>query len=189
MSDEFLGDRRKALEDEFFQKQNNTLLAKLRTSREHEDQRAALESVSGISSPELLDALLELEIGADTFAALSLLPLVLVSWADGVVEEKERKAVLSAASASGIAPGDVSYELLESWLANKPATSVTQVWKDCTAALSQRLGVGTRNALKRETIDRARTVAEATGGFLGLGNKISEVEASVIADLEAAYSA
>lgn len=189
MSDDFLGDRRKALEDQFFQKQNDTLLAKLRTSNEREEQRVALEAASGIRSSELIDALLDLDIGADTFAALSLLPLILVSWADGVVDEKERAAVLSAASSSGISAGDVSHELLESWLAQKPADSVTQIWKDCTAALSLQLGTGTRNTLKRETIDRARTVAKATGGFLGFGDKISDVEEAVIADLEAAFSA
>lgn len=97
MSDEFLGDCRQALENEFFQKKNEALLQELRRAHETEERREALQAVSGIQSLELIEALLELDIGPDTFAALTLLPLVLVSWADGVVGGKERDAILKAA--------------------------------------------------------------------------------------------
>ena len=83
MSDEFLGDRRQALENEFFQKQNEALLQELRRAHETEERR---------------------------------------------------------------------------------------------------------EALRGETIERARAVAKATGGFLGFGNKISDEEESVLTALEAAFS-
>ena len=60
MSDEFLGDCRQALENEFFQKKNEALLQELRRAHETEERREALQAVSGIQSLELIEALLEL---------------------------------------------------------------------------------------------------------------------------------
>jgi hypothetical protein len=40
-----------------------------------------------------------------------------------------------------------------------------------------------KNALRDEILGRARTVAEAAGGFLGLGNKISSEEEVVLQQL------
>ena len=55
-------------------------------------------------------------------------------------------------------------------------------------ALSAHLDQSSRGALKNELLGRARTVAEAAGGFLGLGNKISAEEARVLDELAAAFS-
>jgi hypothetical protein len=44
------------------------------------------------------------------------------------------------------------------------------------------------NQLKSSVISRAQSVAEAAGGFLGLGNKISDVERSVLSKLESAFA-
>jgi hypothetical protein len=42
---------------------------------------------------------------------------------------------------------------------------------------------GEKRALRDELLGRARQVAEATGGFLGLGNKISPEEQVVLDEL------
>ena len=43
--------------------------------------------------------------------------------------------------------------------------------------------------LKESLLDRARAVAGASGGFLGLGSKISNAEADMIGRLERAFPA
>jgi hypothetical protein len=42
--------------------------------------------------------------------------------------------------------------------------------------------------VRHELLDRARTVAEAAGGFLGFGEKISAAERSVLDDLRQAFA-
>ena len=116
MSDEFLGERKKALENEFFTKQNARLLEKLREEKKRSAAREALAEASNIRDPVLLDHLVGLDIGPDTWTALALVPLVEVAWADGTLSRKERKAILEAAADNGVRPGKPSYELLESWL-------------------------------------------------------------------------
>ena len=127
-SDEFLGDRKKALEDSFFAKQNQRLVEELRRKREKEAAREALLEMTGIDDAALLEHLVELDIGPDTWTAISLVPLVEVAWADGTVDAKERRAVLSAAEASGFVPGSPSYVLLEGWLNTRPGRGLMETW-------------------------------------------------------------
>lgn len=68
----------------------------------------------------MLDKLAGLNIPSETLAAISLVPLVMVAWADGGIDQKERAAVLSAAAEEGLAKGGASYELLGEWLAERP---------------------------------------------------------------------
>ena len=95
MADKILRDREKALEESFFAKQNEKLLEALRKKQESARSRDELENVSGIADSEVLGRLVELDIGAETWAAISLVPLVEVAWANGRVDDKERRAVMA----------------------------------------------------------------------------------------------
>ncbi len=187
MSDEFLGDRKKALEESFFAKENARLLQRLREDQAKKAAKQGLVETSGIADSEVLDKLVELDIGPDTWAALSLAPLVEVAWANGKVEDKERKAVLSAAEANGIAVGSPSHELLESWLRNRPDGRLLTAWGETIVAMSAKLDDADRERLKQEILGRARAVAEAAGGFLGITNKVSPEEGVVLKQLEKSF--
>jgi hypothetical protein len=43
-------------------------------------------------------------------------------------------------------------------------------------------------AFSRNLMERTRSIAEATGGFFGLGNKISESERRALAELEEVFA-
>lgn len=189
MSDEFLGDRKKALEEQFFAKENAKLVARLRAQREKEASKEGLRHVSGISDEALFDKLAGLGLDAETWAALSLVPLVEVAWADGRVQEKERRAVLSGAEANGVTKGSPSYKLLENWLAQRPEAHLIEAWGEYMVDLCAQLGESERQSLKDEVLGRARGVAEAAGGILGLANKVSREEEIVLARLEKAFEA
>ena len=92
-----LKDRERSLEETFFGKVNAELLDKLRSDTERAASREGLARVSGIADAEVLDRLVELGISPETWTALSLVPLVEVAWANGEVEDKERRAVLAGA--------------------------------------------------------------------------------------------
>ena len=102
MGNEFLGDRRNALEEEFFRRQDAALLAQRRTEEERRAARAALAAASHITDDALLDQLVALGINPNTLTALSLVQLVEVAWADGKVEDAEKQAILAAARAAGL---------------------------------------------------------------------------------------
>ena len=50
------------------------------------------------------------------------------------------------------------------------------------------MGADVKNALKRDLLGRARSVAEAAGGFLGFGSKVSQSEQAILDELEQAFS-
>ena len=97
-----LDERRKALENVFFDKQSVKLLARLREKEERELQREALSGVTRVQDESVLDHLIEVGVRAETWLAITLLPLVEVAWADRIVKDEQRAAILKAAEAHGI---------------------------------------------------------------------------------------
>jgi hypothetical protein len=187
MTKEFLGDRKKALEESFFARENANLLERLKAEKSTQEIREALAIASGIESAEILEKLCALGIDADTWTAVSIAPLVEVAWADGKIDESEHQAVLSGAEANGITSGSAGYVLLESWLAHRPDGRLLEVWGAFIVGLCAEMGTLERKSLKNQILGRARSVAEATGGFLGLGSKISDEEEVILAELAKAF--
>lgn len=188
MSGEFLDDRRRALEEAFFAQQDAELIRRLKTGSEAGVRKQALSAASGITDDALLDKLVASGIESDTLAALTLVPLVAVAWADGSLDEKERAAVLSAASGAGLDRAGPGYQLLTQWLAKAPGQHLVDTWAEYVRGTSANLGEDERQALKVHLLGRARRVAEAAGGFLGLSSKVSPAEEAMLAKLEGAFT-
>ena len=187
MSDEFR-DRRNKLEEAFFAKENERLRQRLREADEAKSRKEALAAASGITDDAVLERLAALGLGGGTLAALSLVPLVVVAWADGDIDDKERHALLSGAAEVGVGTEDVSRQLLDRWLKEPPPRELLAAWTDYIRATSATLGDEAKRALEAELLGRARRVAEATGGFLGLGRKVSAAEEAALERLEEAFS-
>ena len=184
---ESLFDRGKALENQFFGQQDQQLLEKLRHEIAAKEAKDALSSASGITDPKVLDGLIHHEVTAETLTSISLVPLVAVAWADANMDDKEKEAILKAADKIGVSAGTASHELLEQWLENRPGPDLLTSWKDYIAALKTTLDEAAVNQLKTTVVGRARQVAEAAGGFLGIAS-VSEVENSVISELENSFN-
>lgn len=188
MSNEFLGDRRVALEEAFFAKQNEELLRRLRDANQAQRNKEALSAASGITDDVVLGKLAALNIGSDTLAALSLVPLVAVAWADGSIDDKERNVAFSKASEMGLGTQDIGYQLFKRWLAEPPPPRLMAAWKDYIGGLSASLDLEARPAFRQELLDRAWAVAETAGGLLGLVRRVSPAEENVLKELERAFS-
>jgi hypothetical protein len=176
----------KALEESFFEKKNQELLRKLREQGARERKREALRDALKLDDEEVLDGMVELDLEPETIVALGLVPLIEVAWADGAIQSKEREAVLRAAEERGVAKDTISHQLLDNWLHEQPAPQLLEVWRHYARALVESLGGHKGQLLVQRMIGNARAVAEAAGGFLGLG-AISAVEKAVLEDLEATF--
>jgi hypothetical protein len=188
MSEEILGDRRKALEEEFFARQNQRLLRQLRETTPAKANTEALAAASGITDAAVLEQLAAIELSGETVAALALVPLIEVAWVDGRLDAKEQSAILAAAEQAGLSQDSASYQLLEAWVKERPSPQVLAAWKAYVAALSRTLDGQAKQALKQDLLGRARAVAEAAGGFLGLGKRISSAEQAMLTELEQAFA-
>jgi hypothetical protein len=178
----------KTLIDSIFFDLDQKLLEDFRKRTEKMDRRAQLMQVSGIHDEAVLDRLIELNIDPETLAAMAVVPLVAVAWADGDVQAKEREVILAAAKKSGVPPKDGRYPLLEHWLNKHPGAEMVEAWQHYLEGLCKKLTPPEIAELKHDLLDRARQVAQAAGGFLGLGNKISAAEQAVLDELEQAFS-
>ena len=176
-----------SLEEEFFRREDQRLLARLRELREQENARDTLSQATGITSPAVLDRLLALKIQPEIIAALRIVPLVEVAWADGSLDEKERQAVLSGAQEAGIPAGSAAYALLDAWLKKKPEPHLLTAWTTLIQGMSASLPEAEVKKLEASLMERVRRVAGASGGVLGLGSKVSKQEAAVLEKLSKAF--
>jgi len=186
--DDSLGGRGKAMEDLFFAQKDHALLEKLKNEMASSDTRDALKSASGVSDPAVLDALIGVGITPESLTSIALIPLVAVAWADKKMEAAEKAAILQAAEVAGVKPGTASYETMEAWLTEQPDGKLLESWKSYVGSLKTSLDAPAFEQLKNSVMGRAESVAESAGGFLGLVNKVSEVERKVLDDLASAFA-
>jgi hypothetical protein len=188
MSREFLADRRKALEEEFFRQEDRRKLEALRAAKRRRTTAEELREVSGIEDESVLDALAELGITRETLAAVALAPLVEVAWADRRIDDTERGTVLARAHAKGVETGTPAYELLERWLSQPPPDTLFAGWTRYVRALSVSLLPEKAAELKRELMSFAREVGLASGGPMNVG-KITPQQQRVLDAVDAAFRA
>jgi hypothetical protein len=182
-----LHERGKAIEDLFFAESDKKLLAKLKQELAAKEQKEALALAAGINDEPALAALVKHNITAETLTTVGLIPLIAVAWADDVLDVSERNAIMKAASESGVEAGTAAHDILEQWLRRKPSPELLDSWKTYIHALKASLDTTSLNQLRDSIVGRARDVAKAAGGFLGIA-AISEVEQKVIDDLSATFS-
>lgn len=180
-------ERGKAMEDLFFQQKDQQLLEKLRQELAIKDSRDALEHSSGIHDKEILDTLLSHQVTPETLLAVGMIPLVAIAWADNALQDSEKKCVLRAADEAGIKQDSAAFELLNQWLSKKPDRSLVQAWESYIRGLKQKLDASAFQNLKLHVMSRATKVAEAAGGFLGLGNRVSPAEQALLKEFDKTF--
>ena len=187
MEHKVLGGRQRALEEEFFRRQDAVLLERRRSKEAQHAAHTALATASRITDEALLDQLVAMGITADTLVALSLVPLAEVAWADGRLDASEKRAILTAAQTAGLEADSSGYRLVESCLSERPPARLRELWRHYIAGVCAALPEAGRNRLKHELLRQASTVAEAAGGFKGLFSKVSVQEAALLDEIAMAF--
>ena len=185
MSQDLLAAKSRALENSFFRERDLGLLAYLRSQADQ--TRNQLAEISKIHDLKVLDDLIRVGITAESFTALSLLPLVRIAWADAEIQDSERVAILQAAETEGISKDSTNYQLLKGWLDDRPDPTLLEAWREYAVELAKELDDASLAEVRRITMDRARRIAELTGGILGLSHEISKEEERALIDLARAF--
>jgi hypothetical protein len=183
-----IDDRRKALEEQFFQKHEKELVQKLKDAASKQHSREEIQKVTGISNDQVLDALAELKLGGAATLVMSLYPIIEVAWADGKIDEKERAVILGLSRTVGLEDNSPAHEYLTKWLDEKPELTWHDLWANYVKALCAKMKPEDKAMLKATVLDRARVVAEASGGFMGLAFRMSAAEKTVLEKLELAFN-
>ena len=175
-----LTERSRKSEEDYFRRKEQELIDKLRIRTEAEAHRRGLAESIGLENEQILDVLRELGFDRATVVVLFLVPLLQVAWSDGSIADRERALLLEAAHAHGVKEGTPAHAKLNEWLAAKPAEQMVeralQVIRDIMAFQS----TDVRQATTDKLLNACERIAAASGGFLGLGSKISPEEAAVM---------
>ena len=186
MSEVTLQDRERALENQFYEKENQDKLAAMKRKLDAQASREELRKASGMTDDAVLDQLVVLGLRGNTIAALSLVPLIQVAWADGAIQDNERTAILQGAHGKGLEAGSDGYELLQRWLERQPGDELFSAWEAYIKALASQLNDEQNRLLRNQIVGFAKLVATAAGGILGFG-KVSASEEKILTRIEAAF--
>ena len=176
----------RALEDSFFAKENERILREMRAVSAREEKKKEFREYLNIKNDELLETLLDLAVEPETLVAFTLVPLVEVAWADGEIQPRERDAIIKAAIERGVSEDSPTAILLANWLATRPDPQLLETWMSYIEELKGSLSSETWAEMKKTVMGRARAIAEAAGGFLGVAS-ISAAEKKMLQELEWAF--
>lgn len=175
-----------ALEDEFFHRVDETLAKRLKEQWQHDRDVESLKRETRITNDEVIEELLDAGIGPGMIQAMMLVPAIHVAWANAVVEQPERDAILRAAHSIGIDESSTTGHLLSSWLERQPKPELFQAWWDYIVALCGVVDVASYRHLHEKSVQTAKDIAHAAGGFLGI-HSISAEEQNAINQIDDAF--
>jgi hypothetical protein len=171
-------DRRRAQEEDYFRKKERELLEKMRQRSEAAAERSGLAEASGVADEAILESLRELGFTRDTIALVHLVPLVQMAWIDGGVTQRERDLIFEIAAAHRVEEGSDAWRQLAGWLERRPSEDFFADTLRIVGVLSK---AGAEGPTADDLVGHLTRVAEASGGILGFGNKISDAERDLIA--------
>jgi hypothetical protein len=179
-NDELFGDRRRAKEDEYFYRQEQELMEKLRQRNQEEATRQRMAERSGVADEEILRDLQALGYTPETVMLLHLVPLLQMAWAEGSVSDRERDLILEAARSRGIDKDSAADRQLGAWLDNRPSEELFDKTLRAIGAILQSQPSAAHDASEQDLVTRLTAIASASGGILGFG-KVSPQEQEVLA--------
>jgi hypothetical protein len=148
-----------------------------RNARELEEHGKIAKAV-GTHDHGIAERIKALGFDGESAAVFDILPLVHVAWADGTVQRGERAAILKILRARGIEPGTAPFQTIESLLEEKPSDAFMrqslELLREVVGATGRRAG---------EIVELCLEVAAASGGFLGMGQRIGDEERRLIAEV------
>lgn len=162
-----LGERGRALEDEYFRRLDRELLDRARRTSALDDAREELTALTKLEAPDV-EALEARGFTRDTLALLPLLPLIQVAWAEGGVSDGEREMIVQLARARAIPEGSAADRQLAAWLTEQPPAEIYSDSSRLVGAMFERSAGVVDGLTADELVEYCGRIAAVSGGFLGL---------------------
>ena len=177
MVDDPLSGKKRAHEEDYFQKKDLELIEKARRQAQAQQQLRELGERVGVTDPEISRELAELGFTPETVKLLPLMPVLEMAWAEGGVTPEERKMVVEVARARGVEDGSAADSQLTEWLDRRPEESVFRRAGRLIGAL---FVPGTRFTLTPDDIIKyCEAIADASGGIFGIRRVSSDERATL----------
>lgn len=170
-------ERGRALEEDYFRRKEQELIAKMREKAASDAARDAISARTGVADAQLLQDLHELGYTADTVSLLHVVPLVQMAWAEGGMSMRERDLIIEAARARGIETGSAADQMLAGWLAARPSEELFSTTLRAIAAMLASRPAAERDASEKDLVSYLSSIASASGGVLGWGAVSAEERA------------
>ena len=186
-TDDQLGKRGRALEEDYFRRRDQKLIEKMREKVAAERAQQALGATTGLTDPVLLEDLQALGFTLETVSLLPLVPVLQVAWAEGGVTAGERELIRKLAEARGIRPGTPADARLTNWLEHRPSDAVFAGAGRLIRAMMESNAEVVDNLSADDLVAYSEKVAAASGGVFGIGRVSGEERAllaSIAADLK-----
>ena len=103
---------------------------------------------------------------------------------DGGVSKTEMDLILDIAGLRGVHKGSAAHDLLVTWLTQPPSARFFRTCLGGIRAILRHRPPREATALRRELLWYCTRVSSASGGFLGLGSRISDKERCLLTRLE-----
>lgn len=168
-------------EEEYFHRQERELLERMRERYQEEVRLKRLQDEFGVEDERIVSAFEALGFTRETVTLLHVFPLLQVAWADGAISDGEKAKIEEAAAIRGIVEGTPAYGLLRRLLDSRPSDDMYDAALRAIKLIDQSLPEERRARATGDLVSLCAEVADASGGFLGLGNKVSAAEKAALA--------
>jgi hypothetical protein len=178
---DIFAERGRSLEEDYFRKKDRELIEKMKQASQAEQSRRELGQRTGLADPGLLKDLQDLGFTPETIALLPMVPVIQMAWAEGGITAAERTLIVDLARQRGIADGSTADRQLQEWMNTRPDASV---FTRATRLIRAMLDSGQEAAIMSadEVVKHAESIAQASGGILGLA-RVSNEEKAILASL------
>lgn len=179
--------RGRSKEEEYFLRAEAELLEKVRARAAKEAERRALGEYHGVQDEVILKAFEEAGYDRETVQILHLVPILQVAWVDGEVSRAERAEILKIAAARNVVEGTPVHAKLLSWLDAPPPPQFFERTMEIISRMLELFPPEKRETLQSDVMAASLAVASASGGFFGLGSKVSVDEKALIESFAAGF--
>lgn len=172
--------RRNSFEEAYFRKKDAELVEKLRNVFQAQRERDDLKRATGITSDEVLDRLMAVQVRGEMLTAFKLLPLVEIVWADGGCDKREADAVIRAAVRYGVPADSAALERIKEWIERGPNPEARKAWYMYAQELRKVLSPAELKTFRDDLLEMARGIASLSGGILYTFFSVSHNEKTVL---------
>ncbi len=176
--------RGRSLENGFFITQESIIISNLKEEHKEKVNLEKLKQHTGISNDQVLKDAMDFGLTPSTLYAFIYFPIVYTAWSDDLLDDKEKKKIKLIAKDLGICAHEDSVKQIEYWLNNRPGPQVFEAWKKFFKEYQKNLRPEQLSKLKAMMMEKAQTVASASGILPFIGN-ISRAEQKFLDSLEA----